>query len=63
MKMVKHDWDFLLIFTGLSVVGMSAGLAVAKKMDGRKLKPLFGWTVLAMGCFIIIKEIFLEQKY
>ncbi|MBW8361822.1 MAG: sulfite exporter TauE/SafE family protein [Kaistella sp.] len=63
MKMVKHDWDFLLIFTGLSVVGMFAGLAVAKKMDGRKLKPLFGWTVLAMGCFIIIKEIFLEQKY
>ena len=33
-------------------------LKVAKKIDGKKLKPFFGWFVLMMGIYIIIKEIF-----
>ncbi len=61
MKMVKHDWNFLLIFTALSVVGIFIGIYFAKKIDGRKLKPAFGWFVLIMGLFIIIKEIFFKQ--
>ncbi len=63
MSMVKHDWTFLLSFTALSVVGIFIGLGIAKKMDGKKLKPIFGWTVLAMGIFIIIKEVFLKQQF
>lgn len=63
MQMVKHDWGFLLIFTALSVVGIFIGIAISKRMDGRKLKPLFGWVVLGMGLFIIIKEIFLKQQF
>ena len=63
MKMVKHDWNFLLIFSGLSVIGIFIGIGISKKMDGRKLKPLFGWIVLSMGIFIIIKEVFLKQQF
>ena len=63
MKMVKHDWNFLLIFSALSIVGIFIGIAVSKKMDGRKLKPLFGWIVLGMGIFIIVKEVFLKQQF
>ena len=63
MKMVKHDWTFLLIFTALSVVGIFIGMGISKKMDGKKLKPLFGWIVLGMGIFIIIKEVFLKQQF
>jgi len=63
LKMVKHDWNFLLIFSALSVVGIYIGIAISKKMDGRKLKPLFGWMVLGMGIFIIIKEVFLKQQF
>ena len=63
MSMVKHDWTFLLTFTALSVVGIFVGLGISKKMDGKKLKPIFGWTVLIMGIFIIIKEIFLKQQF
>ncbi len=61
MKIVKHDWNFLLTFTALSIVGIFIGISVSKKTDGKKLKPLFGWIVLCMGIFIIIKEIFLKQ--
>ncbi len=60
MKMVSHDWTFLLIFSGISIVGMLLGIGISKKMDGKKLKPLFGYIVLAMGIFIIVKELFLK---
>lgn len=62
MKMVAHDWTFLIIFSSLSVAGIFIGIVLAKKIDGRKLKPLFGWVVLFMGLFIIIKEIFIKQQ-
>ncbi|WP_133441066.1 MULTISPECIES: sulfite exporter TauE/SafE family protein [Chryseobacterium] len=62
MKMVAHDWTFLIVFSSLSVAGIFIGIVLAKKMDGRKLKPLFGWVVLFMGLFIIIKEIFIKQQ-
>jgi hypothetical protein len=29
---------------------------LAKKINGEKLKPAFGWFVLVMGIYIIIKE-------
>lgn len=63
MRIVKHDWVFLLTFTALSVIGIFIGFGISKNMDGKKLKPLFGWIVLIMGIFIIIKEIFLKQVY
>lgn len=52
------NWQFLLIFTSIAVIGMLIGIQLAKKIDGKKLKPIFGWFVLMMGIYIIIKEIF-----
>lgn len=63
LQMVKNDWEFLLKFTALSIIGIFIGIAIAKKMDNRKIKPLFGWIVLAMGLFMIVKEIFLKQNF
>lgn len=53
------DWNLLLIFTTLSVVGIFIGIALAKKIDGAKLKAGFGWFVLVMGVYIILKELVL----
>ncbi|MGC4127968.1 MAG: sulfite exporter TauE/SafE family protein [Bergeyella sp.] len=55
---VELDWVFLLKFSGFSVVGVLIGAAVGRKIEGNKLKPLFGWIILAMGIFIIIRETF-----
>ena len=52
------NWQFLSIFTSIAVIGMLIGIQLAKKIDGKKLKPIFGWFVLMMGIYIIIKEIF-----
>lgn len=54
---IKIDFQFLIVFTILSIIGMFAGLLLLKKIKTIYLKPIFGWLVLAMGCFILIKEI------
>lgn len=50
------DWNFLLTFTGFSIAGIFAGIWLSKFIDGKKLKKGFGWFVLIMGIYIIIKE-------
>ena len=51
------DWPFLLTFTGIAVVGIFIGSFLATKIDGQKLKTGFGWFVLVMGAFILLKEL------
>lgn len=53
------EWNFLLLFTAVSVVGIFIGSALSKKIDGGKLKKGFGFFVLVMGVYILVKELFL----
>lgn len=57
---VEVDWFFILKFSFFSIIGVFVGLFVGRKIDGSKLKPLFGWIILAMGIFIILKETILQ---
>jgi uncharacterized membrane protein YfcA len=52
------DYIFLLEISGMALLGMLIGTRLSKKIDGTKLKPLFGWFVLIMGIYIIMREIF-----
>lgn len=52
------DWKLLLSVTTLAIVGIFIGDALSKKIDGDKLKKGFGWFVLVMGIYIIVKELF-----
>ncbi len=54
------DWIFLGKFTIIAVAGIFAGSYLSKKIEGAKLKKAFGWFVLIMGIYILIKEIFLK---
>ncbi|MFT5859628.1 MAG: putative membrane protein YfcA [Flavobacteriaceae bacterium] len=53
---VEIEWGFLLSFTALSVIGIFIGLYLNKFIDGNKLKKGFGWFVLVMGIYIVLKE-------
>lgn len=53
-------WQFLLIITLIAIIGILIGSFLSTKIDGKKLKPAFGWFVLVMGVYIIIKEIVLK---
>ncbi len=50
------DWSFLSIFTAFSIVGMFLGIYTTKFVKPAALKKGFGWFVLAMGIFILLKE-------
>ena len=54
------EWGFLLIFTGFTVTGIFIGIALNKKISSQTLKIGFGWFVLIMGIFIIIKEVIIN---
>ncbi len=53
---VSINWTFLLIVSIFTVAGIYAGSSFAKKIHGDKLKPAFGWFVLAMGIYIMLRE-------
>jgi uncharacterized membrane protein YfcA len=44
----------------LSGIGIFIGSRLAEKIPGNKLKKGFGWFVLVMAVFILVKEIFLK---
>ena len=53
------DWSLILSISAFSIIGLIIGLYLSKRIDGAKLKPVFGWFVLTMGVYILIKELFL----
>lgn len=57
---VALDWYFLAKFATCTITGILLGGHLSKKINGEKLKPAFGWFVLVVGCWIIIKETILK---
>ena len=54
----NYQWGFLMLFSGLSIIGIFVGSALGKKIPGEKLKPAFGYFVLVMAIYIIGREAF-----
>jgi uncharacterized membrane protein YfcA len=54
------DWKFLGLITTIAVGGIFAGNFLSKKIKGDKLKKIFGWLVLVMGIYILVKEVLLS---
>ena len=50
------DWIFLLEISAIAVSGIFIGTFLSKKISGSKLKPSFGWFILTMGIYIIVRE-------
>lgn len=57
---IPIDWIFLCKVSAFAIAGIFIGAQLSKKIDGAKLKPAFGWFVLVMGIYIIIKETILK---
>lgn len=57
----KIDWLFLFKITAIAIAGIFAGGYIGKKINGEKLKKGFGWFVLAMGIYIIVKELVISK--
>ncbi|MEO5790254.1 MAG: sulfite exporter TauE/SafE family protein [Gelidibacter sp.] len=55
------DWSFLMVFTGLSFVGIFIGSYLGSFIDGDKLKKGFGYFIFAMAIFIFYMEFIVQQ--
>jgi uncharacterized protein len=58
LSQYKMDWPLLLTVTALAVTGIFIGNWLSHQIHGDKLKKGFGWFVLIMGIYIIVKELF-----
>lgn len=52
-------WAFLLSVTALAILGILIGTRISKKISATSLRKAFGWFVLLMGCWILVKELIL----
>lgn len=50
------DWPFLLSITSLAVGGILIGNKLSRKFSPTLLRKSFGWFVLVMGCWILVRE-------
>lgn len=58
---IAIEWKFLFLVAAIAIAGIFIGGALAKKIPGAKLKKAFGWFVLVMGIYIILKELFFRD--
>jgi uncharacterized membrane protein YfcA len=63
LKQFDYNWTILISFTVLSVIGLFIGLKLSEKISGASLKKGFGWFVLVMGIYIIIREVFFTSDH
>ncbi|PSR02457.1 MAG: permease [Bacteroidetes bacterium SW_11_45_7] len=49
-------WGLLLTFTAIAVGGIFLGSFLSNYIEGNKLRPAFGWFVLVMAVYILVKE-------
>ena len=60
VKNFDIHWPFLLTIAAFAIIGIFIGTRLSKNIDGAKLKPAFGWFVLAMGIYIVVKETIIQ---
>lgn len=53
------EWPFLLSISAICAIGILLGSMLSSKISSKKLKPAFGWFTLAVGIFVLVKEIML----
>jgi uncharacterized membrane protein YfcA len=55
---IPLDWHLLSIFLGLTICGMWFGTSLGGKIDGEKLKKIFGSLTLIIGLFVMIENLY-----
>ncbi len=51
------DWKLLLLFTILAIGGIFIGSRLSDRISSAFLKQAFGWFVMVMGTYILVKEL------
>lgn len=57
--LIEINWEFLLVFTTLSLIGIFIGSFLSNYINGQKLKKGFGYFIFIMALFIFYMEFFI----
>lgn len=58
MGQYKIEWPMLLGFTAIAVGGILAGTQLSDRISGASLRKGFGWFVLSIAIFVLVRELF-----
>lgn len=58
MQTLKIDWEFLLIFSAITIVGVLIGGRLSNFIPNKILKKGFGYLILIMSIYILLKELY-----
>lgn len=53
---IDIDWALILSFSAISILGLGIGLYISKFIPDKNLKTTFGYFVLLMASYILLKE-------
>ena len=53
---LQLDWTTVLVVTGIGILGSIAGSRLARRLQQDKLKRWFGYFLIGMGIFILIRS-------
>jgi uncharacterized membrane protein YfcA len=56
------DWSFLFTLSFLAITGILIGNQLQKKISALRLRIAFGWLVLLMGSWILLREVILANN-
>ncbi len=54
---IQYDWMLLLSVSAVAITGMFTGIALNKKIDSSRLKKGFGYFVIIMAVYVLLKEL------
>jgi uncharacterized membrane protein YfcA len=54
------NWTLIAVFSASALIGVIIGSSLSAKVSSTKLKSAFGWFVLVIGCYILLKELLLR---
>lgn len=57
LNIVTIPWEFLIKFTGCSIIGILIGAKLVKYVPQKKLRKSFAIFLVIMGCFIVYKNL------
>ncbi|MFT3846356.1 MAG: sulfite exporter TauE/SafE family protein [Lacibacter sp.] len=60
LNQYSFNWKLLFIVTILAIAGVVAGTWFSKRIENKTLRKVFGWFVLAMGFYILVKELLIS---
>lgn len=55
---LEMDWQFLAGIVVLVLLGIAMGIRLSKRIEGAKLRPLFGYFVLLFSVVVLYKELY-----